>query len=86
MTCRYDERTRDAVGQERVIGRVAGQLLSVVSTLLKKDQEWLATVPPGSPLPEPALYDPEIHRRHRAGQYQAPFAEKPHTLLEFPHR
>ena len=60
-------------------------MLSVVYALLKKDQETLAHVPLGAPLPEPVLYDPEIHRQHRAGHYQAPSGEKPRQLLEFPH-
>lgn len=86
IKCRYDEKKRTYVGRGRVIGRVAGQMLSVAYTLLKKDQELLATVPPGSPLPEPALYDPEIHRRHRSGQYQASPVERPRKLIEFPHQ
>jgi hypothetical protein len=86
IKCRYDERKRAYVGRGRVIGRVAGQMLSVAYTLLKKDQELLATWPLGTPLPEPALYDPEIHRKHRAGQYQAPsVGQRPRKLLEFPH-
>jgi transposase len=86
IKCRYDEKKRAYIGRGRVIGRVAGQMISVVYTLLKKDQELLATVPLGTPLPEPALYDPEIHRKHRAGQYQAPSVQqKPRKLLEFPH-
>lgn len=86
IKCRYDEKKRAYVGRGRVIGRVAGQMISVAYTLLKKDQEMLATVPPGSSLPEPTLYDPEIHRRHRSGLYQAPSAERPHKLIEFPHQ
>lgn len=86
LKCRYDEKKRAYVGRGRVVGRIAGQMLSVAYTLLKRDQELLATVPPGFPLPEPALYDPQIHRKHRAGQYQARSGEqKPRKLLEFPH-
>jgi transposase len=85
IKCRYDEKKRAYIGRGRVIGRVAGQMISVAYTLLKKDQELLATVPFGTPLPKPALYDPEIHRKHRAGQYQASSVEKPRKLLEFPH-
>jgi transposase len=85
IKCRYDEKKRTFVGRGRVIGRVAGQMLSIAYTLLKKDQELLAQLSPGAPIPEPALYDPEIHRKHRAGQYQAPSVERPRKLIEFPH-
>ncbi len=40
--CRCDERTRRLVGREKVIGRLAGQMASVMYTLLKKDQEMLS--------------------------------------------
>ncbi len=80
-----DEKKRAYVGRGRVIGRVAGQMLSVAYTLLKKDQEVLEKLPIGASLPEPTLSDPEIHHKHRAGQYQAPSAEKPRKLIEFPH-
>lgn len=86
IKCRYDEKKRTYVGRGRVIGRVAGQMLSVAYTLLKKDQEMLDKLPAGASLPEPALYDPEIHRKHRAGQYQAPSVERTRKLIEFPHQ
>lgn len=85
LKCRYDEKKRMFVGRGRVIGRVAGQMLSVAYTLLKKDQELLDKLPAGASLPEPTLYDPEIHHKHRAGQYQAPSVERPRKLIEFPH-
>ncbi|HLZ63782.1 MAG TPA: IS110 family transposase [Ktedonosporobacter sp.] len=85
IKCRYDEKRRAYVGRGRVIGRIAGQMLSVIYTLLKKDQETLSKVPPGVPLPEPVLYDPEVHRKHRAGQYQSSSsAQKPRKLIELP--
>ena len=85
IKCRYDEKRGTHVGRGRVIGRIAGQMLSVAYTLLKNDQEVLARLAPNALAPEPALYDPEIHRKHRAGQYQAPTAQRPHKLIEFPH-
>lgn len=85
ITCRYDEKKRTSVGRGRVIGRVAGHMISVASTLLKKDQEMLDKLPAGASLPEPPLYDQEIHHKHRAGQYQAPSVERPRKLIEFPH-
>jgi transposase len=68
--CRSDERTRRLIGREKVIGRLAGQMTSVIYTLLKQDQELLAHLSPGVEPPSPALYDPELHRRHRMGRYQ----------------
>ena len=68
--CRYDERTHRLIDWEKVIGRLAGQMTSVIFALLKKDQELLAHLAPGAEPPEPTLYDPELHRQHRMGQYQ----------------
>lgn len=68
--CRSDERTRRFIGREKVIGRLAGQMTCVIYTLLKKDQELLAHLSPGMEPPPPTLYDPELHRQHRMGQYQ----------------
>jgi transposase len=68
--CRSDERTRRLIGREKVIGRLAGQMTSVIYTLLKQDQELLAHLSPGAEPPSPALYDPELHRQHRLGRYQ----------------
>lgn len=69
--CRLDERTHRLVGREKVIGRLAGQMTSVIYALLKKDQELLSHLAPGAKPPEPALYDPVVHRQHRLGQYQS---------------
>ena len=77
----YDERTSKLLGRNKVIGRVAGQLITVIFTLLKRDQE--CTVK-GRKLPEPELYDPEIHHRHRAGQYSAPAKSKLGTVVQLP--
>ncbi len=86
IKCRYDEKRRAYVDRGRVIGRIAGQMLSVAYALLKSDQETLSKLPPGAALPEPVLYDPEIHRKHRAGQYQPPSSSViPRQLIELPH-
>ena len=53
-----------------MIGRIAGQMISVAYVLLKKDDETLSKLAPGAEPPEPELYDPEVHRKHRSGQYQ----------------
>ena len=69
--CHVDERTRRLVGREKVIGRLAGQMTSVIFVLLKKDQELLSHLAPGATPPEPQLYDATLHRQHRMGHYQA---------------
>jgi transposase len=68
--CAFDERTQSYVGKTRVIGRVAGQMTEAIYALLKRDAELLSTVPPGQDPPPPLLYDPEVHHRHRHGQYR----------------
>ena len=69
--CHLDERTRRLVGREKVIGRLAGQMTSVISVLLKKDEEMLAHLAPGAIPPEPQIYDSALHRKHRMGHYQS---------------
>jgi hypothetical protein len=68
--CPFDERTQDYVGKKRVIGRVAGQMTEAIYALLKRDAELLSKVPAGQEPPAPLLYDPEVHQRHRQGQYR----------------
>jgi hypothetical protein len=52
------------------MGRVAGQIIEMIYALLKQDAEILSQVPPGEKPPDPILYDPEIHKRHRNGEYR----------------
>ena len=68
--CPYDEHTQSYVGKTRVIGRVAGQMTEAIYALLKRDAEILSKVLPGEVPPAPLLYDPEVHRKHRQGQYR----------------
>ena len=68
--CAYDERTQSYRGKGKVIGHVAGRLILLIYALLKKDQEVLSHLAPGAEPPAPLLYDPELHRQHRAGHYQ----------------
>jgi transposase len=68
--CPYDERTQSYVGKTRVIGRVAGQMTEAIYALLKRDAEILSKVLPGQEPPAPLLYDPEVHRKHRQGEYR----------------
>ena len=67
--CSYDERKQDYVGKNKVIGTVAGRMISLIYMLLKTDAELLATVPPDMEPPDPMLYDPAVHRAHVAGSY-----------------
>jgi transposase len=83
--CHVDERTRRLVGREKVIGRLAGQMTSVVYALLKKDQELLSHLAPGAVPPEPRLYDAALHRKHRMGQYQSSRSgERPRKEVQLP--
>lgn len=59
--CAFDARTGQHVSKNKVVGRVAGQFITVLFTLLKRDQEAVAQAK-GGPLPEPMLYDPALHR------------------------
>jgi transposase len=79
--CVYDDKTQQYLGKNTVIGRVAGQLLSVIFTLLKRDQELIAR---GGKLPDPELYDPAIHHRHRTGQYSAPTRASLGSVVQLP--
>lgn len=69
--CRTDDRTHRLIGREKVIGRLAGQMTSVIYALLKQDHELLERTEPGTKPPEPTLYDRDIHHQHRMGHYLA---------------
>ncbi len=75
--CTYDERTRQYRGKKKVLGRIAGQIASMIYALLKTDQETLSQVPAGEAPPPPMLYDRETHRKHQQGSYRS---LKPKTL------
>lgn len=49
---------------------VIGRLITLVFALLKQDDEMLSHLLPGTALPEPFLYDPDLHKRHRTGYYR----------------
>lgn len=81
----YDERTKDYRGKLRVIGRIAGQLASMIFALLKTDQELLSQVPTGQQPPPPMLYDPMVHRRHQEGHYRSlKPGTQPRTIIRLP--
>ncbi len=84
IKCSYNERTHRHTGRGRVIGRIAGQMISVIYALLKKDQATLWKLPPGVKPPAPVLYDQELHRRHRAEQYSAPSGTELRKLIQLP--
>lgn len=84
IKCSYNERTRQYTGRAKVMGRIAGQIISVIYALLKHDLEMVSKVPSGTKPPAPMLYDPETHRKHRTGQYRASLAKKPSNVIELP--
>ncbi len=72
-------------GKLKVIGRIAGQMASMVFALLKTDQETLSQVPPGEVPPPPMLYDPAIHRKHQEGHYRSlKPGTRPRTIIQLP--
>lgn len=70
LKCAYDERSHAYKGKGKVMGRIAGQITEMIFVLLKTDQELLGRIPPGTLVPAPMLYDPDIHRVHRQGVYR----------------
>ena len=81
----YDERTKEYRGKMKAIGRIAGQMTSMIFALLKTDQELLSHVPFGQELPPPMLYDPAVHRRHREGHYRSlKPGTRPRTIIQLP--
>jgi transposase len=83
----YDERTKDYRGKLKVIGRIAGQMASMIFALLKTDQELLSQVPVGQEPPSPMLYERAVHRRHQEGLYRSlkPGTE-PRIIIQLPKR
>jgi hypothetical protein len=69
--CSYDERLQVYRGRGKAIGHVIGRLITLIYALLKQDDETLRRLVPGTPPPEPVLYERELHRRHRTGHYQS---------------
>jgi transposase len=85
--CTYDERVKDYRGKKKVLGRIAGQMASMIFALLKTDQETLRSVPPGENPPPPMLYDPAVHRKHQEGAYR-PLkpGTQPRKILHLPNK
>jgi transposase len=68
--CSYDERTQAYKGRGKAVGHVIGRVITLIYALLKQDDETLRQLAPGTPPPEPVLYDLVLHRYHRSGHYQ----------------
>ncbi len=79
--CSYDERRQRYVGKNKVMARIAGQLVSTIYVLLKRDAELLARSAPGRLPPEPVLYDPAVHRAHWEGHYRASKPQQSHSII-----
>jgi hypothetical protein len=70
-----------------VLGRIAGQIISLMYGLLRADVELREQIPAHEPLPEPLLYDPAIHHAHQAGGYRSMKVQRrPHRLVQLPRR
>jgi hypothetical protein len=55
--CSYDEKLKDYRGKLKPLGRIAGQMASMIFALLKIDQETLAKVSPDHDPLAPMLYE-----------------------------
>ena len=81
LKCPYNDATRRFTGKGKVIGRIAGQMVSMIYGLLMTDYEITSHLAPGTKPPDPLLYDPEVHKRHRNGEYRALKPRKQKQLL-----
>lgn len=85
VKCAYDERTRSYKGKMKVVGRVAGQMITLIYALLKTDADRLAHRPVSGEEPAPMLYDPAIHHAHRHGAYRSSKpCPTPSTVIALP--
>ncbi len=85
--CMYDERKRTYRGKVKVMGRIAGQMTEMVYALLKQDAEVLSKLTQGEEPPAPILYDSEVHKRHRNGEYRPLKNTSPQRkVLQLPQR
>ena len=85
--CRYDESAQAFKGRIKVMSGVAGQMIEMMYALLRPDAEILSRVPPGEMRPDPIIYDSELHKRHRNGEYR-PIKNAPRfrKVLQLPER
>lgn len=83
----YDERIKGYRGKLRVIGRIAGQMATMIFALLKTDYETVSQVPTGQEPPPPMLYDPATHRKHQEGHYRSlKPGTSPRKIIQLPPR
>jgi transposase len=68
--CSYDEKTQTYKGKGKALGHVIGRLITLIYALLRQDDEMLSHLPPRTKSPDPILYDPGLHKRHRCGHYR----------------
>jgi hypothetical protein len=74
-------------GRKKVIGRIAGQIITMIYGLLRAEAELQARIPAGTPLPEPRLYDRAIHHAHRTGAYRSMHRnDAPERIVQLPPR
>ncbi len=62
--CNLDMRTGKYTGKMKCVGRIAGDIVTLIYVLLRKDYDLLQSLPPGATPPEPTLYDRELHKKH----------------------
>ncbi len=65
LKCAWDERAGRYRGKMKVIGRIIGQMVGLIFTLLRRDYEILARTPAGKEPAAPELYDVAKHRVRR---------------------
>lgn len=65
VKCTYDERLGRYRGRMKVVGRIAGQMITVIYTLLKRDHDLLIATPVGKEPAAPELYDAAKHHIRR---------------------
>ena len=61
LKCTYDERVGRYRGKMKVIGRVIGQMVTVIYTLLRRDYDAVLATPLGKEPAPPELYDVKRH-------------------------
>lgn len=64
--CQWDERRQVFRGKNKVLGRVAGQIIGMIYVFLKRDYDLLISLEDGEEAPPPPLYDRAVHRAHRS--------------------
>jgi transposase len=80
VKCSYDPRKGRYLGRNKVMGRVAGQIVGTIHALLMKDYQMLSSLEAGAEVPPPTLYDRAVHHAHRTSHPKTPpAADAPDT-------